>query len=1034
MSAKSTQSETGPRTRRDLLATFWETALGFWRSGWTAWLLTIAIISVTLTNLFIQYRINVWNRHLFDALERKDGGEVWTQALIFLPLTVANVSLAVAGFYTRMTTQQTWRRWLNARVLDRWITGGRYYQLNFVAGDHANPESRVTDDLRVSVDAPVDFTIGLMNAVLSALMFIGVLWFIGGALTIPGTRITIPGFLVLAAFIYAVAASGAMIAIGRSFVGVSESKNQAEAEYRYGLTRLRENGESIALLGGETEERSGLDEAFQNVLKRWRQYTFQFLRTTVVSQTSQTFVPVVPLILCAPKYLAGEMSLGQVMQAASAFVTVQIAFNWLVDNYPRLADWTASARRVASLLVSLERLDRCDLDEGPRHIILGKSKGSAVQLRDVSVTLDDGSVVVNEAVVEIDRGERVLVEGESGTGKSTLVRAISGLWPWGSGEILLQKGARIFLMPQRPYVPLGTLRRATTYPSSPDEIEDEVVRKALEQVGLGVFRAASRRGLALGEHTLRRREAAARVRAAPHPSARHRDHGRGDVRARSLEPGTPDEPGDRTASRGDRDQRRSPPRAREIPRSEDPARVPRRRRTPGARREPCMAARSFGKDALEATRSGSRQWADMIRGFPVLILALAASLACAGTTTVTTDFDPTIAVMRIDVDDGKQPHKSKEREATVELEGHRYRARIKVRGDSSGLYPKKQFTLKLRAENSDQEVGLLGMAKASSWVLAGPYADKTLIKNVLGLAQARRLFPYAPQTRWMELILNGDYHGVYALTEKIERAQNKVDIPSLKRGGFIFQVDAGDTPYVESAQGTKYTMVYPDDDGGLQSSTIGWLKDWLSAFEASLSTENYTHYVHEQSFIDYFLQQELWKNIDGFRKSMHLYKGADHKVHMGPSWDFDLGAAGLLFWEGTDPEGWRHAQLEYTWPSPDYVTWFNELLRQPRYRQKLIDRWKELRKPGALFSDARIRSMIDEHVQVLNKGPASRNFSRWKVIKRPLFPVLYFTVLPMYDTWEGEVWRSEKFLLDRAAWIDANIEEIGKFEEGELAY
>ncbi len=487
MSTKPTQQEIEHRIPRYLLATFWETALGFWRDGWTAWLLTAAIISVTLTNLFIQYRINVWNRHLFDALERKDGGEVWTQALIFLPLTVANVSLAVAGFYTRMTTQQTWRRWLNARVLDRWITGGRYYQLNFVAGDHANPESRVTDDLRVSVDAPVDFTIGLMNAVLSALMFIGVLWFIGGALTIPGTRITIPGFLVLAAFIYAVAASGAMIAIGRSFVGVSESKNQAEAEYRYGLTRLRENGESIALLGGETEERSGLDEAFQNVLKRWRQYTFQFLRTTVVSQTSQTFVPVVPLILCAPKYLAGEMSLGQVMQAASAFVTVQIAFNWLVDNYPRLADWTASARRVASLLVSLERLDRCDLDEGPRHIILGKSKGSAVQLRDVSVTLDDGSVVVNEAVVEIDRGERVLVEGESGTGKSTLVRAISGLWPWGSGEILLQKGARIFLMPQRPYVPLGTLRRATTYPSSPDEIEDEVVRKALERVGLGHF-------------------------------------------------------------------------------------------------------------------------------------------------------------------------------------------------------------------------------------------------------------------------------------------------------------------------------------------------------------------------------------------------------------------------------------------------------------------------------------------------------------------------------------------------------------------
>jgi putative ATP-binding cassette transporter len=487
MSANSTQDEVGQRTRHYLLATFWETALGFWRSGWTAWLLTAAIITITLVNLLVQYGINVWNRHLFDALEAKNSGAVWTQTLIFLPLTVANVGLAVMAIYARMTTQQRWRRWLNACVLDRWITSGRYYQLTFISGDHANPEARVADDLRVAVDAPVDFAIGVLNAALSAITFIAVLWFIGGSLTIPGTRITIPGFLVVAAIIYAVVASGAMVRIGRSFVVVSENKNQAEAEYRYGLTRLRENGESIALLGGETEERAGLDKAFRIVMRRWAQYTFQFLGTATVSQTSQTFVPVVPLILCAPKYLAGELSLGQVMQAASAFVTVQIAFNWLVDNYPRLADWRASARRLASLLVSLERLDRCDLEQGPRHIILGESTGSAVELRDVSVTLDDGSVVVSEAVVEIDCGERVLVEGESGAGKSTLVRAISGLWPWGSGEILLQSGAQIFLMPQRAYVPLGTLRRATSYPSSPDEIDDGVVRTALEHVGLGHF-------------------------------------------------------------------------------------------------------------------------------------------------------------------------------------------------------------------------------------------------------------------------------------------------------------------------------------------------------------------------------------------------------------------------------------------------------------------------------------------------------------------------------------------------------------------
>jgi hypothetical protein len=386
------------------------------------------------------------------------------------------------------------------------------------------------------------------------------------------------------------------------------------------------------------------------------------------------------------------------------------------------------------------------------------------------------------------------------------------------------------------------------------------------------------------------------------------------------------------------------------------------------------------------------------------------------------------------VEGGKSPSKSEERGAVLVLEGKRYQARIRVRGSSSARYPKKQFSLKLQADDSNLAVGLLGMGESSSWVLASPYADKTLIKNVLGLAQARHLFPYAPDTRWMELILNGNYHGVYTLTEKIERAKHKMNVPAVDEGGFILSVDAGDSPYVESERGTKFTLVYPELDEESSVPWMDWMEGWLSAFEASLSTENYTHYVHVESFIDYFLQQELWKNIDGFRKSMYLYKGADDKIHMGPSWDFDLGAAGLSFYDGTEPEGWRHAKLTYVWPSPDYVTWFNELLLHPEFRAKVIARWKTLRLPGALFSDVRIRSMIRANVRVLHKGPASRNFSRWKVINRPLFPVFYFTVLPMYDTWEGEVWRSEKFLLDRAQWIDANIEHVGRFRAGELTY
>jgi CotH protein len=423
----------------------------------------------------------------------------------------------------------------------------------------------------------------------------------------------------------------------------------------------------------------------------------------------------------------------------------------------------------------------------------------------------------------------------------------------------------------------------------------------------------------------------------------------------------------------------------------------------------------------------------MLDRFIAGVFASSLLVACAHTSGVQTDFVSTIPVVRIDVKDGKKPSK-REREAVLALDGQSYEARIKVRGSSSSLYPKKQFGLKLHKDDSELKAPLLGMARASSWVLGGPYADKTLIKNVLGLAQARELFPYAPGTRWVELILNGDYHGVYALTEKIERGKDKVDVPSVEDGGFILNVDAGDTPYVQSERGTKYTLVYPKKiDDPASGAAMHSLLQWLSAFEDSLSTEHYATYVHVESFIDYFLQQELWKNVDGFRKSMYMYKGADEKLHMGPSWDFDLGAAGLYFYGGTNPEGWVHARLNYVFIH-DRVTWFNELLRHPEYREKVIARWKALREPGALFSDERIRSMIDENVEILSHGPASRNFARWDVIGRPLFPVFFFTVLPLYDTWEEEVGRSEKFLLDRAAWIDAHIDHVGEFAEGKLTY
>lgn len=474
--------------RRYLVQRFRIAARGFWGRGGDrlAWPLSLAVLAIILVNLGLQYGINVWNRVIFDALEARDSGTVFFLSAIFLPLAAASVGCGVANVYGRMTLQRRWRAWLSHHVIERWLHNGRYFQLNLVSGDHDNPEYRIAQDLRVATDAPVDFVVGVVSAALSAATFITVLWTIGGALSlhIAGVTVTIPGFLVLAAVIYSFVASGLMMFIGRRFVIVSESVNQAEADYRYALTRVRENGESIALLGGEEEERAGLDRAFGKVLDEWRKLLGQHVRTTFVSQGSSVLAPVVPIILAAPKFLDGSMSLGEVMQAASAFTIVQAAFGWLVDNYPRLADWSAGARRIASLMVSLDALERAEDGDGMGRIQRNEIEGTAVRLRDLSVTLDDGTAVIDEAEVEIGPGERVLVAGESGTGKSTLVRAIAGLWPWGEGSIDIQSGAKLFLLPQRPYVPTGTLRRAIAYPAAAEQWSTQEIAEILQQVGL----------------------------------------------------------------------------------------------------------------------------------------------------------------------------------------------------------------------------------------------------------------------------------------------------------------------------------------------------------------------------------------------------------------------------------------------------------------------------------------------------------------------------------------------------------------------
>jgi putative ATP-binding cassette transporter len=346
--------------QRKLLLRFWKAASGFWRgrSAWTAWPLTVSLVLIVLLQLGIQYELNLWNRNFFDALGRRNAPALWYQAALFVPLIAGSVTLAAASVWGRMTAQRRWREYLTARLILYWLAKGHYRRLDYAQQGRENPEYRIAEDARLATDAPIDLAVGLLNSLLMAITFISVLWTVGGNITVTfhAMDIVIPGYLVISVVAYSSLITAAMVFIGRSLTLVIQSKNQAEAELRSTANTLRTAAEGTTVGGSEAAVRGELWRALRGTLGRWRELCMQLVRITLVLQTNTLLAPVVGLVLCAPKFLAGSMSLGELTQAAAAFVLVQGAFNWLVDNYQRLADWISSVDRVATLLLALDEL------------------------------------------------------------------------------------------------------------------------------------------------------------------------------------------------------------------------------------------------------------------------------------------------------------------------------------------------------------------------------------------------------------------------------------------------------------------------------------------------------------------------------------------------------------------------------------------------------------------------------------------------------------------------------------------------------
>jgi vitamin B12/bleomycin/antimicrobial peptide transport system ATP-binding/permease protein len=447
-------------------------------------LLGAGIVLVICANSVGQIRLNAWQGAFFDAIEQRDLAGFGTQLLVFGLVVSALLVLVVAQTWLREMIQVRLREWLTHDLLDRWLAPKRAYLLGHAGEIGANPDQRVHEDTRHLVDLSTNLAVGLLQGTLLLVSFIGVLWVLSAhvVFVVGAHSFSIPGYMVWCALAYAIGGSWLAWRVGRPLIPLNAARYAREAELRFALVRVSECAEGIALHGGEADERRILDGTVGHVVTAMRSLAGRLARLTWVTSGHGWLGIVTPILVAAPGYFGGSLSFGGLMMVIGAFNQVQQSLRWFVEHFDQIADWRATLLRVMALR---EALAADDMPGGePGGIGLRDHAHGHLEFENLCVATGGARAILDPARVEVAAGERVLIIAERGSDKSTLFRAMAGLWPWGAGTIHLPPRRSMMFMPQRPYLPLGSLHAAVSYPAEPERFESAEVGAALERVGL----------------------------------------------------------------------------------------------------------------------------------------------------------------------------------------------------------------------------------------------------------------------------------------------------------------------------------------------------------------------------------------------------------------------------------------------------------------------------------------------------------------------------------------------------------------------